>query len=175
MARHVVEDIMQRNVVTVAPDTTVRGLLRQLVNAQITGVPVVTEEGEIVGVVSTTDVIRLGAEEAEVPSVELTWEPLAIPSEEYDEDSAAAFFFQADAWSHPTEGQTRAVPEAVFDGFTVGDIMTPAVFTVKPRDTVEEVAKFLLQGRIHRALVVEDGQLVGIVTSFDLLRAFVDR
>jgi CBS domain-containing protein len=173
MARYV-EDIMQQKVVTVTPDTTVRSLLRQLVNAQITGVPVVTEEGEIVGVVSTTDVIRLGAEEAEVPRVDLTWEPLAIPSEEYDEDSAAAFFMQPDAWSHPTEGQARAVPEGVFDGFTVADIMTPAVFTVKPRDTLEDVAKFLLQGRIHRALVVENGQLVGIVTTFDLLRGFVE-
>jgi CBS domain-containing protein len=174
MARYV-EEIMQRQVVTVTPETTVRGLLRRLVSAQITGVPVVTEDGEIVGVVSTTDVIRLGAEEAEVPRVELTWEPLAIPSEEYDEDSAAAFFMQPEAWRYPTEDQTQAVPEAVFDGFTVADIMTPAVFTVKPRDTVEYVAKFLLQGRIHRALVVENGHLVGIVTSFDLLRAFVDQ
>lgn len=173
MVRYV-EDIMQRQVVTVTPDTSVRSLLRRLVNAQISGVPVVTEEGEIVGVVSTTDVIRLGAEEAEAPGVELTWEPLAIPSEEYDEDSAAAFFMVSDAWSHPTDGQARAVPEGVFDGFSVGDIMTPAVFTVGPRDTVEDVAKFLLQGRIHRALVVERGQLKGIVTTFDLLRAFVD-
>jgi CBS domain-containing protein len=174
MARYV-EDIMQRQVVTVTPETTVRGLLRRLVSSQISGVPVVTEDGEIVGVVSTTDVIRLGAEEAEVAPVDLTWEPLAIPSEEYDEDSAAAFFMQPEAWRFPTEDQTKAVPEGVFDGFTVSDIMTPAVFTVKPRDTVEEVAKFLLRGRIHRALVVENGQLVGIVTTFDLLRAFVDQ
>jgi CBS domain-containing protein len=173
MARYV-EEIMQRQVVTVTPDTSVRSLLKRLASAQISGVPVVTADGEIVGVVSTTDVIRLGADEAEVPGGELTWEPLAIPSEEYDEESSAAFFMQSDGWSFPTEEQALAVPERVFDGFTVSDIMTPAVFTVKPRDTVEDVAKFLLRGRIHRALVVEDGQLLGIVTSFDLLRAFVD-
>ena len=45
--------------------------------------------------------------------------------------------------------------------------------TVKPTDSVEDAAKFLLHGRIHRALVVEHGQLKGIVTAFDLLRAFV--
>ncbi len=172
MARYV-EEIMQRQVVTVTPDTTVRALLRCLVSAQISGVPVVTEEGEIVGVVSTTDVMRLGAEEADAPRVELTWEPLAFPSEEYDEESGAAFFMQAEGWSYPTEDQTQAVAEGVFDGFTVSDIMTPAAFTVRPRDTVEDVAKFLLQGRIHRALVVQNGQLEGIVTTFDLLKAFV--
>ena len=63
--------------------------------------------------------------------------------------------------------------EDVFDGFTVSDIMTPAAFTVKPRDTVQEVGAFLLQGRIHRALVVEDSQLKGIVTALDLLKAFI--
>jgi len=52
--------------------------------------------------------------------------------------------------------------------------MTPAVFTVKARDTVEEAGKFLLHGRIHRALVVEDDQLKGIVTALDLLKAFVE-
>jgi len=51
--------------------------------------------------------------------------------------------------------------------------MTPAAFSVGPEDSVSLVAKFLLQGRIHRALVVEEGRLRGIVTTFDPLRAFV--
>ena len=62
----------------------------------------------------------------------------------------------------------------MFDGYTVSDIMTEAVFAVKPKDSVEDAGKFLLQGRIHRALVVEDEQLRGIVTAFDLLKAFVE-
>ena len=76
-------------------------------------------------------------------------------------------------WRYPTAGQTEALPEGVFDGYTVADIMTEAVFTVKPKDTVEDAGKFMLQGRIHRALVVEDEQLKGIVTAFVLLKAFV--
>ncbi|MFH1763581.1 MAG: CBS domain-containing protein [Gemmatimonadota bacterium] len=169
-----VEDVMRREVVTVTPDSTVRELLKCLVSSQISGVPVVTGDGEVVGVVSTTDVVRLGAGEKEISSGDMVWEPLVLPDEEYEVDSAAPFFMVSPDWRFPTESQTEALPEGVFDGFTVSDIMTPAVFTVKPKDTVEEVAKFLLRGRIHRALVVEDDQLKGIVTTFDLLRAFVE-
>jgi CBS domain-containing protein len=173
MGRYV-EDVMQREVVTVSPETPVRVLLRRLVSAQISGVPVVTEEGEIVGVVSTTDVVRLGAGENELNAGSLVWEPLVLPDEEYEVESAATFFMVSADWRYPTENQADALPEGVFDGFTVSDIMTRAVFTVKPGDTIEEAGKFLIQGRIHRALVVEDDQLKGIVTVFDLLKAFVE-
>jgi CBS domain-containing protein len=173
MVRYV-EDIMRREVVTVTPETSVTDLLKLLVRAQISGVPVVTEEGEILGVVSTTDVVRLGAGEKELSTGEMVWEPLVLPDEEYDVDSAAPFFMVPTDWRYPTENQTEALPDGVFEGYSVSDIMTSAVFTVKPRDTVTDAAKFLLQGRIHRALVVEGDQLRGIVTAFDLLRAFVE-
>jgi CBS domain-containing protein len=173
MARHV-EDVMQREVVSVTPATPVRTLLKRLVSEHISGVPVVTPEGEIVGVVSTTDVVRLGAGEKELNAADLVWEPLILPNEEFGEESSAPFFIESRDWRYPTENQTEALPEGVFDGYTVADIMTDAVFAVKPGDTVEEAGKFLIQGRIHRALVVEDGQLMGIVTAFDLLKAFVE-
>jgi CBS domain-containing protein len=172
MARTVGE-VMQTKVVTVTPDTPVRTLLKRLVSDQISGVPVVTDDGEIVGVVSTTDVVRLGAGEKELNAAELVWEPLVLPNEEED-DYGANWFMDSEHFRYPTEGQTEALPEGVFDGYTVSDIMTPAAFTVRPDDSVKEVAAFLLQGRIHRALVVQDGQLQGIVTAFDLLKAFVE-
>jgi CBS domain-containing protein len=169
-----VEEVMQEVVVTVTPDTSVRELLKVLVRNQISGVPVVSDAGEIVGVVSTTDVVRLGAREAEEGRDNLGLAPLAIPNEEFDEESAAAFFMVSEDWMYPTEEETDTIPTSLFEGFAVSDIMTPAAFTVGPRERVQEVAKFLLQGRIHRALVVEDDHLKGIVTAFDLLKAFVE-
>lgn len=168
----IVEEVMRREVVTVTPEMSVRELLKLFVNEQISGVPVVSEDGEIVGVVSTTDVVRLGAGERELNAEQLNWESLALPGEEYDADSAAPFFLADGDWRYPNEGQ--ALPEGVFDGYQVSDIMTPAVFTVRPSDSVVDAGKFLLQGRIHRALVVEGEQLKGIVTALDLLRAFVE-
>lgn len=169
-----VEDVMQHDVVTVTADIPVQELLRVLVANQISGVPVVSEDGGILGVVSTTDVVRLGAREAEIGAGSLTWEPLALPQEEVDEENAADFFMVSADWAFPTEDQTRSMAQGIFEGYTVGDIMTPAAFTVEPRQRVSEVAKFLLHGRIHRALVVEGGHLKGIVTAFDLLKAFVE-
>jgi CBS domain-containing protein len=168
-----IEEIMQEDVVTVTPETPVRELLRVLVDAQISGVPVVSDTGEIVGVVSATDVIRVGAEGREIPGGTLQWAPLALPNEEYDEDSAAPFFLLGEDWRYASVNDPEAIPEGVFEGASVSEIMTPAAFTVKPKDTVEDVARFLLRGRIHRALVVEHEQLKGIVTAFDLLGAFV--
>ncbi len=169
----IVEDVMQRDVVTVTPETSVRTLLKRLVSFQISGVPVVTEEGEIVGVVSTTDVVRLGAGEKELNAAELSWGTLVLPNEDYDESSNVPFYLDSVDWLQATETQAEALPSGVFDGYTVSDIMTPAVFKVKPSDSVKEVGRFLLRGRIHRALVVEGKKLLGIVTAFDLLRAFV--
>jgi CBS domain-containing protein len=148
--------------------------LKLLVREQISGVPVVTEKGEIVGVVSTTDVVRLGAGEKELNAAPLVWEPLVLPNEDFDDDYAANFFLDSEDFRVPTENQADALPEGVFDGYAVSDIMTPAAFTVGPRETVQDVVKFLLRGRIHRALVVDGDRLVGIVTAFDLLRAFVE-
>ena len=51
------------------------------------------------------------------------------------------------------------------------DIMTTDVVTVGPKEPVQEVARRMIDGRIHRVLVMDRGELLGIVTSFDLLEA----
>jgi len=168
-----IEEIMQTEVVTVTAETPVGELLRILVSNQISGVPVVSEDGRILGVVSATDVIRVGANEAEMANGSVSWEPLLVPREDFEEDSAAPFFLLSEGWKYPSEAGVRPEPEGVFEGLSVADIMTPAAFTVGPRETVGTVAKFLLKGRIHRALVVDGETLKGIVTTFDLLKAFV--
>lgn len=53
----------------------------------------------------------------------------------------------------------------------VKEIMTPAPFSVTPEIPVAELARLLFKRGIHRALVVEEGRLCGIVTAFDVLRA----
>jgi CBS domain-containing protein len=167
-----IREIMQQDVVTVTPDTSVRELLRILAESQISGVPVVGGSGEIVGVVSTTDVIRLSVEESELSEGSLGLEGLPPLPEDVGEDGNGAFFYTGEV-TFPRVPVETDIPEGLFDGFTVADIMTSAAFTVTPRDDVQQVARFLLQGRIHRALVVDSNRLQGIVTTFDLLRAMV--
>lgn len=47
----------------------------------------------------------------------------------------------------------------------------PARFNVRPSTTLANLARFLVSAKLHRALVMEEGRLKGIVTAFYLLRA----
>jgi acetoin utilization protein AcuB len=55
----------------------------------------------------------------------------------------------------------------------VGEIMTPDPITVGPDTRVEEAAHLMLDRRLGGLPVVDDGELIGIVTSDDLLRALL--
>lgn len=56
---------------------------------------------------------------------------------------------------------------------TVGSVMTKALVTVSPERDCRDAAVLMLDHRIGALPVVDGGQLVGIVTETDLLRAFV--
>ncbi len=170
-----VRDIMQAPVVTVSPETTVRQLSRILADEEISGAPVVGDEGELLGVVSATDVVRLAADDAEVhvASAASLDDPTLIPDpdgpEEVDPDPYG-FFLPEDS-PLTREGFFEQFAETELDAVLVRDIMTPVTFSVRADATLRELAEFLVRGRIHRAVVVQGDRLEGIVTSGDVLRA----
>lgn len=157
-----VRDIMNTDVVTVSPETDVRDLVQLLAQHRISGVPVVGREGDLMGVVSATDVVALAAYGGDAARGPGTWD-----NEEgaLDEESAS-YWRTTDAPLEFVMASATNVPE-----YQVGDIMTPAVFSVPSTASLPELARFLLRGRIHRALVVDAGELVGIVSAFDVLSA----
>jgi acetoin utilization protein AcuB len=55
----------------------------------------------------------------------------------------------------------------------VADEMAKEVVTVRPEDPIEEAAIEMYERKIGCLPVVDDGDLVGIVTSSDVMRAFV--
>jgi CBS domain-containing protein len=57
----------------------------------------------------------------------------------------------------------------------IGDIMTRAVVTVAPDASILKVAQLLLEHRIGGVPVVEDGQVIGVITESDLFRLIVAR
>jgi CBS domain-containing protein len=62
----------------------------------------------------------------------------------------------------------------VQDGRQVRDIMTPTVYTVSEDAPVDELARAMISGRVHRLFVTRKGRIVGIVTSLDLLKLLCD-
>lgn len=172
-----VRSIMQTEVVTIRPEASVRQLARLLADEEISGVPVVDGNCDLVGVVSSTDVVRLAAEEADVHMASFSLRPeTSIPDPEVDEEPEPdpyGFFLPEDS-PLGAGGLLSGLDESELDARTVADIMTPVTYTVEADDTVMELAEFLVRGRIHRAVVVEEGCLRGIVTSGDILRAVAD-
>ncbi len=60
--------------------------------------------------------------------------------------------------------------EAFDDDLRVEDFMTPDVVTVGPDEDVKSIARRMIDGQLHRVLVTEGGEVLGIVTAFDLLK-----
>jgi CBS domain-containing protein len=55
------------------------------------------------------------------------------------------------------------------DPAPVRDIMTPLVVSVELDESALEVAVKMLAFKLHRLLVVDDGVLVGVISTFDVL------
>lgn len=176
-----VRDIMRNDVVTVRSDDTARALARVLSDSEISGAPVLDGHGKVVGVASATDLVRLAAEDAEMNLSAVKLRPETGRGPDLDEDDLDdlaeadpyGFFLPEDS---PFQGAEilEQFPETSFDSVTVADLMTPVSFAVKPDMPVPELCAFLVRGRIHRALVVDGDELVGIVTSQDVLKGVAE-
>lgn len=57
---------------------------------------------------------------------------------------------------------------------TVGEVMSRRVFAVDPEESVRAAARLMAALQIHRVLVLEQGKLVGLLSSMDLVRAVAD-
>jgi len=154
MSAWLAEDIMNPDVLTVRDDMLVRDLALFLTEHEISGAPVVDAGGRPVGVVSGTDVVsvdRAGRKDVSDPS------PYYLRAFE-------------NRFSVESIRGLRVEEEAL----TVSDIMTPVVISVARDMPVSRIARLMLHDHIHRVIVREGDSIAGIVTSFDMLRLFVE-
>lgn len=161
-----VRDLMRTAVVTVVREMTVRELAQLFAEKRISGAPVLDREGKLVGVVSATDVMQLVAREAEISSGQVDWST-GLLAEEREEDDG----FRVGGAVHFTLADPGARAETGLDQHCVADIMTPVAFALHPSDSLRDALRFFVGGRVHRALVMENDQLLGILTPFDVMRA----
>ena len=145
-----VKDVMNPDIMTVADDMTTDELARYLTEHEISGAPVVDGQGHLIGVVSMTDIGRQMAEPSEFPS------------------SGRSEFYRdtADDVSLEDLAQRFVEERAV----AVRDVMTPVVHHVPASASVAEAARIMVEHHIHRLVVTQGREPVGIITSMDLLR-----
>jgi CBS domain-containing protein len=144
-------DIMQNRIVTVSPDALLRAVQSVFVEEGIHGAPVVDEEGRVVGVITSTDLLRAASEGDEAEPAEPAYFRYDLDLHGFD-------------WSRAPADLRDRLPDAV-----AADVMTAEVVTVAPDAPVSAVARVLRENAVHRALVVEDGELLGIVSAMDLV------
>jgi CBS domain-containing protein len=139
-----VKDVMKREVTTVAPETSLRDVAAILAERRISGVPVVGNGGTVVGVVSEADILMKQRTPPEKPNG--LFGRLLGPRDDEAEAKQLA----------------RTAAEAM---------SAPAV-TVHPDTPLPQAAALMVERGINRLPVVENAELVGIVTRADLVRAF---
>jgi CBS domain-containing protein len=73
------------------------------------------------------------------------------------------------------EGATLVRAARELDQTTVRDVMTPDVFGVEPHASIAELGAFFTRTGLGRAVVLDEGKIVGIVSVIDLLGLIVDQ
>ncbi len=140
--RLLARDVMTSPVITVRPDTPIKEVARLLLTHHISGVPVVDEAGKLVGILTEADLLY-----KERPEVE--------------EGGLLRLFRRG----HLAEAERKA------EGLVARDLMTSPVITVTEDTPIREIASLMTRRRINRVPVVRDGQVVGIVSRADILKA----
>ena len=137
-------DIMTRPVLSVAPDAPLSQAIRLMTDHHVSGVPVVTESGALVGILTEGDMLRRPetSTEGEKPGWLLSF---LLPGREADK------YIQT-------------------HGRRVSEVMTTDVITVPAAAYLSEVVQLMRRYRVKRLPVMEDGQMVGIVSRADIVR-----
>jgi CBS domain-containing protein len=138
-------EIMTRDVISVRPHTSVREIAALMAEKRISGVPVLTDDGKIVGILSESDLLHRA---------------------EMGTERKRKWWFR-----HFGDPNALAQDYAKAHGLKAHDVMSRYVVSVRDDAELRDVADILDQHRIKRVPVVQEGRLVGIITRGDLVRA----
>ena len=152
-----VSDVMNSEVLAADADWPLDKLADFLVDNSISGAPVTTAEGELVGVVSMTDIVRQNRITGVTSGSEATHDVYLYELERH--------MSQEEIRSFHTESESPV---------QVRDIMTPMIFEVTEDTRVQDVAETMLKGNIHRVFVTRNKKLTGIVTTLDMMQVVRD-
>ncbi|WKZ83445.1 MAG: CBS domain-containing protein [Acidimicrobiia bacterium] len=138
-----VRDLMTTEPITTTPETGLKEAARAMLDARVSGLPVVDGDGRLVGIVTEGDFLRQEA----------------TRDQPYRFSLLDALFGD----------QPPAHPGAE----TVGEVMTEQVLTVAPDTNLGEAARVMANRKVNRLPVIDGGGvLVGIISRADVMSAF---
>jgi len=154
-----VSDVMQKKVLTVAPDTALPDLERRLLRARVGALPVVGADDRLAGIVSRSDVVRQLCLERSLG------EAMADVYRDHNDEGFAA----------QAQDQVATAIGKRMEQLAVRDVMTRDVLTVPPDLSLADAAARMIEHHVHRLPVVDGERLVGILSTFDLARVVAGR
>ena len=134
------KDVMKTELVTVGENTPVKEIARKMLDHDISGLPVVNGQGEILGVVSELDLMRKQIKPNEPSIWTMIW-GMDPDREKQHRDAIRKYM-----------------------GKTAGDVMTAPAMTVEASDSLEKVGNLMFNKKIKRVFVTEGGKLVGVIS-----------
>jgi predicted transcriptional regulator len=150
MREQKVREIMTTPVVTAMPQMSLRELGQLLMRTKVSGVPVVDAEGRPIGVVSKSDIIDRIQNDEE-----------AFGMEKLFYRTAFGVRGELGPGFHLDPG----------DETTVEELMTPLVLSVSADTPISLAARMMAFEQVHRVIVTDEGRMVGILTTMDIVRA----
>lgn len=141
------KDVMSDGVMSISVDATLLEAVELLVKNRVSGMPVVNEDGVMVGILSEADLIGRVDLDARLAAPESTGQPSDTPV------------------ADPAYARTQFR--------RVVDVMTRTVVTANENASPAEVAGLMLKHGIKRVPILRDGTVVGIVSRINLLQALV--
>lgn len=138
-----VAEVMTHGVLTCKPEDTLRSAIQKMVMRRCGSLPVVDDEGKLIGIVTIRD----------------TMLPLYPNFGEYIHDAKTARDFE-----EMEENYGRVLC------MKVREVMTPDPMTVYPEMPVLKAASYMGLKNLRRIPVVEDDKLIGMVSIGDICR-----
>lgn len=183
-----IREVMTRDVITVSPEHTLREAMELLATHHLSGAPVVSNR-RVVGVVSASDLLEYAAA---LPAVSTSGGADSDDArDDYgdeeddtdvdlddDGDENVSWFLQrwregdVDVAERFVEGAPMAW--TALDEHVVSEVMTRDVVSLRPTVALTAAADLLRRRKLHRVLVMEGDELLGILSTSDIVRVVAD-
>lgn len=172
-------DIMTTDVITLDPETSLRDAMELFAAKHISGAPVMAGS-KVVGVISANDIIAFATT---APELERDRETDADdpmdddgsrdddPGEDEPPQRLVAELWAAAGDDMVDDRGSDAPGWDPLGDYTVSDAMTWGVYGLPPGTDAVAAAEQMRSTDVHRLLVMEQGRLLGIVTTMDIVRA----
>ncbi len=143
-------DVMTKAVMTATPDMTLMEAIRQMLDYRISGLPVVNEAGDLIGILTEGDLLHRAE----------------AGTEDRHQSRFAAFLLGP---GHDAADYVHTHSRVV------GDLMTRKVFSAGPDDALDHVVGIMEARHVRRVPIVDHKRLVGVISRADLLRVVMRR